>query len=245
MGMNHILLISLLLFSSFSNKSWRDASRESVHTAPGAAELKEDIVLIYVAKAFSWRGYFGVHPWIAWKRKNENQYTVAQVTSWNIRSTGSTVSLIKDLPDRRWFDSYPEMIYQKRGENLSPLIEKIEAHIKNYPFKSQYKLWPGPNSNTFISYLLRNVDELDIELPSNAIGKDYFGKSQFFSKTPSSTGLTISFWGYFGLTLGLLEGIELNLLGLHIGLDFWNPAIKLPFIGRVGFKDKGSHENHH
>jgi len=30
------------------------------------------------------------------------------------------------------------------------------------------------------------------------------------------------------------EGIELNLLGLSLGIDFSRPALKLPFIGRLG-----------
>jgi len=30
------------------------------------------------------------------------------------------------------------------------------------------------------------------------------------------------------------EGVEVNLLGLTFGLDFKNPAIKLPIVGRIG-----------
>jgi len=36
----------------------------------------------------------------------------------------------------------------------------------------------------------------------------------------------------------LSEGIEINILGLTFGIDFWMPAIKLPFVGRLGFKDR-------
>jgi hypothetical protein len=41
-----------------------------------------------------------------------------------------------------------------------------------------------------------------------------------------------------GFSLGLAEGIEVNLLGLNFGVDFWTPALKLPSLGRVGFADQ-------
>jgi hypothetical protein len=40
--------------------------------------------------------------------------------------------------------------------------------------------------------------------------------------------------GLLGLTMAREEGIELNLLGLNFGIDFYKPALKLPFIGRLG-----------
>jgi hypothetical protein len=40
--------------------------------------------------------------------------------------------------------------------------------------------------------------------------------------------------GLLGLSLARDEGIELNLLGLSFGIDVARPALKLPFIGRLG-----------
>ena len=40
--------------------------------------------------------------------------------------------------------------------------------------------------------------------------------------------------GYAGLTLGWVEGLELNLLGAVAGIDLRRPGIKLPALGRVG-----------
>jgi hypothetical protein len=45
----------------------------------------------------------------------------------------------------------------------------------------------------------------------------------------------VSLVGLLGLTLGMREGVEVNLLGLVVGLDFIHPALKLPGIGRIGF----------
>lgn len=238
--MKYLAILSLLFFlSGCTSKSWRDASRKSVGIAPKASELKDDIVQIYYARAFKWRGWFGVHPWIAWKKKEERQYTVAQVTAWNIRREGKSINMKKDLPDRLWYDSYPTIMFEARGEKAAKIISQLKPLIEKYPFKDQYRVWPGPNSNTFISYLIRNIDELDIELPATAIGKDYFGDSKFVSNSASNTGFTLSAYGVLGLSLGAAEGIEFNLFGLHFGIDLWAPALKLPFIGRVGLPDYG------
>ena len=237
--MKNISLIILLLFTiSCSSKNWRTASRESAQIAPKAELLKEHIVQVYHARAFSWRGNFGVHPWVAWKRIEDSEYTVAQVTSWNIRRQGTAVRVEKDIPDRLWYDNKPTIIFEARGERAQKIITKLESLIKSYPFKDEYKLWPGPNSNTFVSYMIRNIDEINIELPPHAVGKDYLGGHNFLSTTASQTGFVFSLYGLLGLTLGIQEGVELNLFGLHFGVDFWTPAIKLPFLGRLGFKDQ-------
>lgn len=232
------ILLLILLITSCSSKSFRDASRDSAELAPKPSELKEDIFIIYYARAFKWRGYFGVHPWMAWKKKGDKNYTVAQVTAWQLRSGNSTISVVQDLPDRRWYDSFPTELVQLRGKEASSVIEKVQSLIKTYPFSDRYSVWPGPNSNTFVAYMIRHIDELKLELPSTAIGKDYFGNDKFFSKTPSQTGFQFSAFGLLGLTMGLGEGVEVNLLGFHFGFDLWTPAIKVPFLGRVGFKDE-------
>lgn len=206
--------------------------------APKPHELKEDIVQIYYARAFSWRGYFGIHPWIAWKKKEEQQYTVAQVTSWNIRRLGTTIDMKEDIPDRLWFDSTPSVLYEARGKRATSIIKQLKPLILNYPYKDKYRVYPGPNSNTFVTYLIRNIDELDIELPSTAIGKGYLG-DQFLVKTASKTGATFSLFGLLGVTLGAMEGLEVNIFGLHFGIDLWTPALSFPIIGRIGFPDSG------
>src|SRR5690606_38388987 len=70
-------ILILCMASCGSNGSWRTASKESANIAPLAQEVKEDIFQIYVARAWSWRGYFAVHPWVAWKKAGEEQYTTA------------------------------------------------------------------------------------------------------------------------------------------------------------------------
>jgi hypothetical protein len=80
----------------------------------------------------------------------------------------------------------------------------------------------------------RAVPELGLELPPTAVGKDYLGGGRFAARTPSGTGFQLSLLGLAGISVGLAEGLELNLLGLTIGIDPQHLAIKLPGIGRVG-----------
>ncbi len=78
---------------------------------------------------------------------------------------------------------------------------------------------------------------MTVELPANAIGKDYLVNEFFFSRTETKSGGQLSLYGLFGLTIGLYEGIEMNVLGLSFGIDFKNPALKLPLIGRLEMQD--------
>jgi hypothetical protein len=52
---------------------------------------------------------------------------------------------------------------------------------------------------------------------------------------PSGSGFQLSLWGLAGILLAADEGLEINLLGLSLGLAAVRPALKLPAIGRLGF----------
>ena len=104
----------------------------------------------------------------------------------------------------------------------------------SYPYPNEYKVWPGPNSNTFMAYIGRQVPELHMDLPATAIGKDYPSNGSLLDRTPSGTGYQLSMLGVLGLSMAREEGVELNLLGLSFGIDFYKPALKLPFIARIG-----------
>lgn len=231
-----LLVIALILTACASD--WRTANKESAGIAPKPEDLNESIVQIYVARTVRWRGWFAVHPWISWKQKDDSNYTVTQVIGWRVRRGQPAVVTQQDLPDRYWFGSEPSLIFEVRGEEADNAIKQLKTLIASYPHADEYQAWPGPNSNTYIAHLIRNIPELDVELPPHAIGKDWLVDSTFFAPSPSATGFQFSAFGLLGLTLGLGEGIEVNVLGLNFGIDFWTPALKLPMIGRVGFPDQ-------
>jgi len=94
--------------------------------------------------------------------------------------------------------------------------------------------WPGPNGNTFLAQIARQVPDLAIQLPSNAVGKDFLPGGGLFAATPSGSGFQLSLYGLFGILLAAREGLEVNLLGLSLGVDPVRPALKLPALGRLG-----------
>jgi len=219
--------------ATLSPGNWREASREPVGLAPDPASTREAVAQVYAARAVRWRGYFGVHTWIAVKPSDADRYTVYEVTRWNQRRNGSMVAISDRAPDGRWYGNAPRLIADVRGADVDRVIERIEAAVRDYPYASDYRVWPGPNSNTFTAWVLRQVPELRADLPPTAIGKDFLGK-HLFAGSPSGTGVQLSLLGLLGVTAGLEEGVEVNLLGMSIGLDPLDLAIRLPFAGRFG-----------
>src|SRR5262249_43751972 len=108
--------------------------------------------------------------------------------------------------------------------------------VKAYQWANagDYRLWPGPNSNTFVAGVLRAIPEAHALLPANAVGRD-FRPFPYVGLTDSGTGVEASLWGVLGVKLGWVEGVELNFLGLVAGIDVRDPAIKLPGFGRIGW----------
>lgn len=231
------IIFSLIFTAIITHKDWRTAKRDSAGIAPSPQEVSEAIVQVYAARTINWRGWFSVHSWIATKAKNADYYLTYQVIGWNLYMAGNAVSVRKDIPDRYWYGSKPELLEEIRGEKAEKAIIKIQEFVKNYPYKNYYNAWPGPNSNSFIANIIRNTPELTVELPPNAIGKDWINNGDFFGPSESGSGYQFSLFGIFGITIGKAEGLEINLLGLTFGLDILRPALKLPLIGRIGMKD--------
>jgi hypothetical protein len=63
-------------------------------------------------------------------------------------------------------------------------------------------------------------------------------------RAPSGSGYQLSLYGLLGILVAQEEGFELNLLGLSFGIDLNRPALRLPFVGRLGFGN-GVHSNDH
>ena len=132
----------------------------------------------------------------------------------------------------------PRVLVDVRGAQAAALIPRVKAAIADYSYNNfgDYRIWPGPNSNTFTATVLRAVPELEVTLPPNAVGKD-FRAHPYLGWTDSGTGIEASLWGLLGIKLGWIEGIELNFLGLVAGLDLRRPGVKLPGFGRIGIDD--------
>ena len=232
-----LLILFFLLTSCAQTVDWRVATRESAKLAPLPEVEKEAVVQVYAAKTVSWRGHFSVHSWLATKEKNATEYTTYHVLGWKSQRGLGTIRIEKDIPDRHWLGARPEIVSSYIGPKAEEMIPQIEAAAKSYPYPDMYRAWPGPNSNTFISHIIRSVPGMGVELPPNAIGKDWIHNARIVGWSETKTGVQFSLLGALGFTLGLGDGVEVNLLGLSFGVDLWRPALKLPLVGRLGMKD--------
>ena len=214
-----------------TRSDWRTASREPVGLAPDPAEVKEAVVQVYGARTFGAKGLFGVHTWVAVKPAEAMEWTVYEVIGWRLRYSESAIVVHQRPPDARWFGSAPELYADRRGPGVDALIERIDKAARGYPYGAEYRAWPGPNSNTFTSWIARAVPELEVDLPSTAIGKDYLGSS-IVGTAPSGSGFQLSLGGVLGLAVSAVDGVELNVLGLNFGVG--PSGVKLPMVGRVG-----------
>jgi hypothetical protein len=211
-------------------RGWRDADWSSTHTLPLATKFPQPRVLVLSGRTGGWKGVVAVHSWIVVKRTNAPGWTRYDVAGW-----GSPLKVNNWPPDGRWYGTAPTVIADVTGSAAEALIPRIEAAVRSYPYTQagDYRVWPGPNSNTFVAFVLRAVPEIGVEMPPNAIGRD-FRPRPYAGVTDSRTGLEASLWGLLGVKIGWVEGVEVNVLGLVVGLDLRYPALKLPGFGRVG-----------
>jgi len=209
---------------------WWSADRSSAGLLPPPA-APGAVLRILAAPTVRWRGIFAVHCWIVFKPDGETRYTRYDYTAW-----GEPIRMNGFEPDGRWFGQAPTIVLAADGPAAAALIPRVQAAIAGYAWRNRgdYRPWPGPNSNTFVAAILDALPEVQVALPPTALGRDYPYDGRWLRRTASGTGLRLSLGGYLGLTLGLVEGIEINILGAVAGLDLMRPAIKLPGLGRIG-----------
>jgi hypothetical protein len=228
------VLVSVCLPDPRGGVPWYEARRDPTGLAPDPAQTQEAVIQVFAAPAVSWRGVFAVHSWIAVKPSGAERFTRYEVVGFGVANGAPAVRIDRMGPDNYWFGARPRIVFDRRGAGVDAMIDKIRAAVARYPYPHDYRAWPGPNSNTFTAYIARQVPELGLDLPSNAVGKDFLPYGAFFASAPSGSGFQISLYGLAGILIAADEGLELNLLGLNIGLDVAAPALKLPAIGRLG-----------
>lgn len=237
------VLVSLLLVPHLwaatvvyggSADHWSRARWDRANIAPDPATTSEPVIQVYAARAWGWKGIFAVHSWIIMKRQDAAAFERYEVVGWGVRRGAAAIRKDMRPIDGYWAGNPPEVLVEHRGPEVEAMIERIDTAIRGYPYPDQYRTWPGPNSNTFIAHIARQVPELGLELPPTAIGKDYLTNGWPVGRTPSGTGVQLSLFGLLGLSVAKAEGLELNLLGFTLGIDPLDFAIKLPGIGRLG-----------
>ena len=211
--------------------SWNAADWGPSGTLPPAREVEGAVVHLMSARTGGMKGALSVHSWIVTKRAGERAYTRYDKVGW-----GSPVRRNAYPADAYWYSNAPTILATVTGEAAERAIDDVERAVASYPFavRGGYRIWPGPNSNSFIAHVVRNVPALRVNLPELAVGRDYPTDGQLVAWDAIRGDLRVSLWGYAGVSLGRTAGLEINLLGLVAGIDPLRPALKLPGFGRVG-----------
>jgi hypothetical protein len=211
--------------------SWRDANWAPSGILPAASAAPDAAVYVLAGRTGGWKGIFAHHTWVVTKAAGAPRYTRYDVVGW-----GRPVRTDHLPPDSHWYSNAPRVVAAVKGPQAIEAIASIERAVAAYPYSApgSYKVWPGPNSNTFIAYLAREVPELAPGLLPTAIGKDYAGEFLYAGLAPSGTGVQISLRGLIGFTIAWVEGVEFSFLGTVAGIDIRRPALKLPGWGRIG-----------
>lgn len=211
--------------------SWRNADWGATGLLGSPGAEGDAAVHILSARTGGLKGAFATHSWIVIKRPGSTSYERYDKVGWGmpIRKNGFA-------PDGKWYSNDPEIVTSIRGAEAAQLIAKVDAAIDTYPHAGRggYRLWPGPNSNSFVAHVLREVPELDAALPPNAVGRDYLSGGRWFLIEPDGKDIHLTLFGLAGVSAGLRSGFEVHFIGLVAGFDFRNPAIKIPAFGRVG-----------
>lgn len=218
--------------------AWHQAPHAPSGLAPSPAAERRAVVQVYAASAFSWRGIFAVHTWVVTKPAGAAAYTRYDVVGWG----GGHIARNRHPADAEWFGARPRLLADLRGPAAAGAIPRIEAAVASYPYADTYRTWPGPNSNTFVAHIGRSVPELGLDMPANAIGKDYRPWRDPVGTPPSGQGAQVSLLGALGLIVSPVEGIEVNVLGLSAGVDLDTPALRLPALGRWPAREPAEEE---
>ena len=211
--------------------SWSNADWGPSGTLPPARTVDGSVVHVMSARTGGMKGALSVHSWIVTKRNGERSYTRYDKVGW-----GTPVRRNAYAADAYWYSNAPTILTTLRGDEADRAIEGIERAVATYPYarRGGYRIWPGPNSNSFIAHVLREVPSLRVNLPEIAVGRDYPTDGRLVAWDGERHDLRLSLWGYAGLTIGRTSGLELSFLGLVTGIDPFRPALKLPGFGRIG-----------
>ena len=222
-------------------RAWHAADWGSSGTLPPAAEVNGPVVHVMSARTGGLKGAISVHSWIVTKRDGEKRYTRYDKVGW-----GSPVRRNAYAADAFWYSNPPAILATLQGAAASRAIDEIERAVETYPFRARggYRIWPGPNSNSFVAHVLREAPSLQVNLPEIAVGRDYPTDGRLLAWDGGRRDLRLSAWGYAGITLGATAGVEVNFLGLVAGVDLLRPAVKLPGFGRIGMAPAAAGPHH-
>jgi hypothetical protein len=122
---------------------------------------------------------FALHPWFVCNEKGK-------LSRWEISYLANKDSSFGHLHKNSYplfsgIDIFPftfnsklkwnsKLLCQYEGDLAKKIINFIKKSKSNYPALKDYSL-VGPNSNTYVQWVLKNFKEIKMELPWNSFGK--------------------------------------------------------------------------
>ncbi len=177
---------------------------------------------------------FAHHAWVDLRRPGS--------TRWERIESGGYIGILHgDIPaeeaclDHRFGERTIRLLGHATGDDAVAAIAYIDARLPvlSPRYATDYTMWPGPNSNTFVRELCAGAPGLSFVFDPNAVGKDHAGLFSI-DTTASGTGLRVD-TPILGAALALREGVELHLLQLTFGISLDPPGISLPFLPQIPF----------
>jgi hypothetical protein len=206
--------------------------RYPVTFAPRPERPAEPMVQLRGATLPPGLGTIAIHHWLLafdpeegrWHRWELWQDADAGGTSWG--------HVHRDLlyPDSGTGGGPYRVFAEWRGEPARRILTAL-SQSPNYPHRHRYLAWPGPNSNTYIAWVLREA-QVPVHFHPMAVGRSYRG-TLWGGLTMTCSGVQVES-SLLGLEAGLLDGVEIHFLCFTLGIDIWRPALETPF-GRIGF----------
>jgi hypothetical protein len=212
-------------------ESWRNADWSSSGVLPKATVDGNAAIYVLSAATGGLKGAVASHSWIVTKAAGGRVYNRYDKVGW-----GTPIRRNMRDADGAWYSNRPTVVAAIRGIEAERLIPKVEAAIQSYPYAQPgaYRIWPGPNSNTFVAHVLRTVPEIGAVLPPDAVGRDYLPEGRLFAIDADGRDVHATLFGLLGISAGVRSGFEVHFMGLVAGIDIARPAIKIPAFGRLG-----------
>ncbi|MCD5390057.1 MAG: DUF3750 domain-containing protein [Candidatus Pacebacteria bacterium] len=127
---------------------------------------------------------FAVHPWVVFIKNNKvTRLEVLAIKNEKYQFYGYIHKNLYNNPTKGLRKLFKKNEFLKstllgsisgnKNSTAKHLIDFIEEMTPFYPHQENYVLYPGPNSNTYIAWILQKFPELKIKLPWNAFGKNF------------------------------------------------------------------------
>ncbi|RFC66326.1 DUF3750 domain-containing protein [Fulvimarina endophytica] len=209
-------------------RSWGEADWSSARVLPEAGESRDAAVYVMSARTGGLKGAVSVHSWLVLKDEGADRYERWDVVGW-----GMPVRQNNWDPDGRWYSNQPQIVGEAHGELAADLIPRLRQAITDYRFSNRgdYRIFPGPNSNTFVATVLRDLPGFAVTLPAPAVGRDYPVDGELASLDRARGEFRASLFGYAGIVLGRASGLEINVLGLVAGINPFDLSVTIPAFG--------------